>query len=199
MVPGAPLVSGTSVGTVFAIPRFELFDAYLELPPEGQVALVASAILVLGIVVFGLLPGYGNRTLRTARRSPVISFLVGIPGTLFLLGMLYMGAVVSESSIGIFFAIPLVSFGLVLLPTWLLLGATAIGASIGSRLGNGSTAIGIVLGAILLGGAALSLEVLLIVGSLFACLGVGAGTRVLIVGGTSTSPDERTVPPANKI
>lgn len=49
------------------------------------------------------------------------------------------------------------------------------------------------------GTAGLSLGATLVLASLAAILGVGAGARVLFAAGGSTQPEERTVPPANKI
>lgn len=176
-----------------------VFEFYTGLAPLERAGVVFLSTIVLGAVVLGLLPGISERTIKTARRSPVISVLIGIPGALALGALLYVGQLLSHSEVGIFFGIPFVTAGLALLPTLTLVGIVAVGESIGVRLGPSGAASGLLIGAVLLAGLAASVETIAIGGAVFMCLGVGAGIRVLVTGGTATDPSERSVPPANQI
>lgn len=192
-------LSVTFAAVVPLTPYESVIDFYLGRSTAEQIAIVTASTLLLGAVLFGVLPAYSNRALKTARKSPIISFLIGIP-TAGVLGMFfYLGMVLSESSFGIFFAIPLVTVTLGLLPAWATVGVVSTGSAIGTRLGTDGLAVSIVLGALVVGASAVVVESLIVVGGLVTCLGVGAGVRVLVSGGMATDPDQRTVPPANKM
>lgn len=200
MIPGEPTVPDFALTASIPLSNQEaIFELYAGLTPLERVGLVFLSTVVLGAVVLGLLPGISERTIKTARRSPVISILVGIPGSLALGALLYVGQLLSHSEVGIFFGIPFVTAGLALLPTLTLVGIVAVGKSLGARLGRSGAASGLLLGAVLLAALAASVEAIAIGGGVFMCLGVGAGIRVLVTGGTVTDPSERSVPPANQI
>lgn len=199
MLPGESQVLDFAHAASMPLSNQEVvFEFYAGLTPLQRVGAVFLSTIVLGAVVLGLLPGFSDRTIETARRSPVISVLIGIPGSAVLGALLYFGQLLSHSEVGIFFGIPLVTAGLALFPTFTLLGIVASGESIGVRLGCGGAVGRLVIGAIGIGVLAATMETIAIGGAL-VCLGVGAGTRVLVTGGTVTDPSERTVPPANKI
>ncbi|WP_247728706.1 hypothetical protein [Halovivax limisalsi] len=164
----------------------------------GRVAIAVLTTLVLALILVGILPDYSRRTIELARASPIISVLVGLPATLVLGAFLALAMLLSESSLGIFFAIPLVSVSVGLLPAWTVLGVVALGRTLDARVGRDSLPTGIVAASICAGLAALSMELLLVFTTIVACLGAGAGARVLVGGSTTTDPDDRTVPPANK-
>ncbi len=174
-------------------------DFVLGLSPFELSGLLLAGTFLLGGILLGLLPSYSSKTIETARQSPVISVFVGIPATLVLVMFLYLAVVISESSIGIFFAIPLVTVTLGLLPAWTVLGVVTTGTFLGARVGRDTVTVGLLAGVLLVGALAFVVEVLVVVGALVSCLGVGAGTRVLVSGGTTTDPEQRKVPPANKI
>lgn len=176
-----------------------LFELYAGLSMPERTGLFFFSTIVLGAVVLGLLPGFTERTVRTARRSPIISVLIGIPGSVALGALLYTGQLLSHSDVGIFFGIPFVTAGLALLPTLTVIGVVAVGESLATRLGRGGFVSGLVIGALLVGLLAVATELIAVVGPLLVCLGVGAGMRVLVTGGTVTDPSDRKVPPANKI
>lgn len=200
MIPGEPQVPDFAQAASMPLSNQEVvFEFYTGLTPLERVGAVFLSTIVLGAVVLGLLPSFSDRTIETARRSPVISILVGIPGSLVLGALLYFGQLLSHSDVGIFFGIPLVTAGLALLPTLTLLGIVAIGESIGVRFGFGGAVGRLVIGAVGISVLAATIETIAIGGAVLMCLGVGAGIRVLVTGGTVTDPSERTVPPANKI
>lgn len=176
-----------------------VFEFYAGLSPLERVGVTFLSTIVLGAVVLGLLPGFSERTIRTARRSPIISVLIGIPGAAALGALLYVGQLLSHSDVGIFFGIPFVTAGLALAPTLTLVGIVAMGESVAARLGRGGFLSRLIVGALLVSVLAAAPETLALGGAVVACLGVGAGMRVLVTGGTVTDPSDRNVPPANKI
>lgn len=200
MIPGEPQAPDFARAAFLPLSNQEVvFELYTGLTPLERVGAIFLSTIVLGAVVLGLLPDFSDRTIETARRSPVISVLIGIPGSLVLGAFLYFGQLLSHSEVGIFFGIPLVTVGLALLPTLTLLGIVATGESIGVRFGSGGSVGRLVVGAIGISVLAARPEAIAIGGGALMCLGVGAGVRVLVTGGTVTDPSERTVPPANKI
>lgn len=171
---------------------------YAELSALERAGVVIASTFVLGVVVLGLLPEYSRRTVRTARASPVISVFIGAPGALTLLVLVYVGQRLSQIDVGVFFGIPFLTVGLVLIPVWTLLGVVTLGECVGSRLGRDDLVTGLILGALLVGGLSAVPQTAIVI-ALSTCLGVGAGMRVLVTGGIATDPSERTVPPANRV
>lgn len=174
-------------------------EFYRGLDPAVRVAVTLAAALVLGLVVLGILPAYSIGVVRTGRRSPVISTTVGIPGTLVLAGFLYVGTLIADTTVGVFFAIPLVSVGLIFLPAWTALGLVVVGAAIGDRFGADGTFRWLLVGSALVAVATLVPAAAAAAASIAAVVGVGAGVRVLLGVGVTSGPDERTVPPANRV
>ncbi|AGB16009.1 hypothetical protein Halru_1396 [Halovivax ruber XH-70] len=199
------LLSGRQVGGLAELPATPLSDQqtvvdfYMGVSPVVRIALVVGAILVVGITVLGLLPEYSRRTIVTARRSPVISILIGIPTTLVFGALAYIGLLLSHSDIGVFFAIPLVTLCLALLPTWALIAIVSTGNGLSGRFLRDSVGVGLVVGALVVGMSAVHIIPLLAVTGFVICYGAGAGVRVLISGGAASDPADRSVPPANKI
>ncbi|MFC3959926.1 hypothetical protein [Halovivax cerinus] len=176
-----------------------VFDILVELSPALRAGLVFGATLLTGLTVLGLLPGYSSRTIETARRSPVISILVGVPAALSVVALSYVGIRLTHSDLGVFFAIPLVTVGLTLLPAWAIMAAVSVGNALSVRLGTDGFTAGLIGGAVLLGLASAQLLLFAVVFGTLVCYGAGAGARVLISGGSATDPSDRSVPPANKI
>ncbi|WP_312908468.1 hypothetical protein [Natronosalvus caseinilyticus] len=173
--------------------------AFTELSPLEQAAIQAVAIVLIGGVALGILRYSGRKTLEVSRRSPVISLCIGVPGALVLGGLFYTGILLSSSSVGIFFAIPLVAIGVIVLPVSAALGYVAIGATISTRVGLSRTPAWVIAGG-LLGGVAMLVPVFgIALVTIATALGVGAGTRVLVGNGGVRQPEERVVPPANKV
>lgn len=193
------LIGTATNAVVFAVRRAGAVEFYLNLDPVGQVGVTLAVALVVGLVVFGLLPGYSTQVVRTGRRSPVISACVGLPGTVVLVGLLYVGFTISDTSVGVFVAIPLVSVATISLPVWTALGLVIVGASIGGRFGFDTVAVWLVVGSALVALATLVPAVATVVATVAAILGVGAGVRVLVGSGVTSGPDERTIPPANRV
>lgn len=155
--------------------------------------------LVLALVVLGLIQGFGPRTVTKARRSPVISTCIGLPGLLVIGGVSSTGYLILGSSLGTFFGVLLVVAGLIVLPALTILGLVAVGQSIAARLGRDRLWTGVVVASVVAGLAGLSPAATVTVAVLVGALGVGAGLRVIVGAGGTTRPDERHVPPANKI
>ncbi|USZ72647.1 hypothetical protein [Natronosalvus halobius] len=173
--------------------------AFSGLSPLEQAAIQAVGIVLVGGFALGILRYSGRKTLEVSRRSPVISLCVGIPGTLVLGGLFYTGILISSSAVGIFFAIPLVAIGVVVLPVSAALGYVAIGATITSRFGLSRTPGWVIAGGLLGGVTALVPTFGFAFVTIATALGVGAGTRVLVGNGGVRQPEERVVPPANKV
>ena len=194
----SPTIRNAAPDLALSIQR-DAIEFYVDLSTIEQVGVALAAALIVGSVVLGILPTYSKSVVRTARRSPVISILMGVPGTIVIVFFLYLASVISGDSLGVFFAIPLVSIGLTLLPAWTALAMVAVGCSIGNRVGRDGLLPGLLIGTVLIGLSAARLELVVGVVALLASLGVGAGFRVLIGSGTGTDPAERRVPPANQI
>lgn len=158
-----------------------------------------AATLVLAVVVLGLLQGYGPRTVSKVRRSPIISLCIGLPALLVVGGLTSTGYLIHGTELGVFFGIPMVVVGGTVAGVLTVLGAVAIGRSIAARLGRDRLPIGVLIGSALVGVAGLSPTATAAVVVLAGALGIGAGIRVIMGAGATTQPDERTVPPANKI
>ena len=185
-------------GTPLTVERIGL-ETLEALGPLERAGLGFAATLVLAVVVLGLLQGYGPRTVTKARRSPVISICIGLPGLLVVTGLTSTGYLILDTGLGTFFGIPMVILGGTIAPALAVLGFVAIGRSIAARLGRDSLSIGILVGSVLAGVAGLSLAAAVVAVGLAGALGIGAGVRVIMATGGTTQPDERTVPPANKI
>ncbi|ELY99025.1 hypothetical protein C482_10726 [Natrialba chahannaoensis JCM 10990] len=175
------------------------FEAYHALEPLGRVGMQFAATLLLGFVILGLLQGHGSRTVTTVRRSPIISVCIGFPGLLIASGLTGTGYVLIGRGVGTFFGLPLVILGTTVLFPLVTLGFVAIGRTLAARLGRDGLGSGVLAGSFLCGLVGFSLPLTVFVASLAASLGIGAFVRVLLHAGTTTAPDERTVPPANKI
>ncbi|WIV65927.1 hypothetical protein [Natrialbaceae archaeon AArc-T1-2] len=176
----------------------EPLEFYHGLETPEQAAVQFGIAVLLGIAVLGLAPGHGTGAVRTATRSPVISAIVGVPGTLALGTMSYAGYVLAGSNVGIFFAVPLLAVGATLLPAWIAVGITAVGGVLARRVGIEQQAGWLLVGSGLIGLAAFFPVAGVAVLGLAAAVGVGAGARTLF--GTDTAQrEDRVVPPANKV
>ncbi|ADB60402.1 hypothetical protein Htur_1516 [Haloterrigena turkmenica DSM 5511] len=158
-----------------------------------------AGTFVFAAVVLGLLQGYAPRTVTKARRSPVISICVGLPSLLVVVGLGSTGYLILDTDLGPFFGIPMIVFGGTIVPAFTDLGFVALGRSLAARLGCDRLSVGILLGSVLAGVAGLSLALTVVVAGLAGALGIGAGVRVVMATGGTSQPDDRTVPPANKI
>lgn len=174
-------------------------DLLRSLEPLEQAILVLGATVLLGIVVLGLLPGYGRRVVETTQRSPIISVCIGVPTMLVLASLVYLGSLLAGSSVGVFFAIPLVSVGLAVSTLWIVLGFVALGGFFAGRVGFESISMWVLFGSFCSGLTVLYPPGGVVVAALAASLGIGAGVRVALSSGSVTNPEERVVPPANKI
>ncbi|MFC7215728.1 hypothetical protein ACFQO4_16785 [Saliphagus sp. GCM10025334] len=177
----------------------QVVAAFTGLSPLEQAAIQAVAIVLIGGVALGILRYSGRKTLEVSRRSPVISLCIGVPGALVLGGLFYTGILLTSSPVGIFFAIPLVVIGVIVLPVSAALGYVAIGATISTRVGLSRTPAWVIAGG-LLGGVAMLIPAFgLALVTIATALGVGSWTRVLVGNGGVRQPEERVVPPANKV
>lgn len=193
--PGSDGIDGEEGASIPA----ELLEIFLGLEPAAQAGVLFGLAIFLGTVVLGIFPSYSEKVVWNARKSPIVSALIGIPGTLSLITILGLAAVIAEYRLGVFFAIPMVAVGMTLLPAWTGLGMSIIGGSIAKRLGFNQTPVAVLVGAIIVGLSAFVPALLFITVSLAAFLGVGAGARTMFGSQVSTHPEERSVPPANQM
>ncbi|RZV08192.1 hypothetical protein BDK88_3158 [Natrinema hispanicum] len=173
--------------------------AYRSLEPFVRVGIQFVVAVLVTTIVLGLLHRYGSKAVRKSRQSPVISIGIGGPSLLVVSGLAGTGYLIVDTSIGVFFGIPLVILGAAVIPVVLAIGLAAIGRTIASRLGTDRLWVGIVVGSLVSGLAGLALPATIAVAGLAGALGLGASIRVLFSGAGTARPDERTVPPANKI
>ena len=173
--------------------------AYQTLSGLERAGIQFGATLLVGMVVLGLLQGYGPRTVAKSRRSPVISLCIGLPTLFVLAGLTSTGYLILGTSLGTFFGVILVVSGLTVIPILTVIGFVAIGQSIAARFGRNQLWVGVVVGSLLSGLVGVSIALTLLTVVLAGALGTGSGVRVMMGSGGATRPDERTVPPANKI
>lgn len=193
------VIEATGIGAVTPLTIGELgFETLETIGPLERAGLLFAGTFAFAAVVLGLLPGYAPRTVTKARRSPVISICVGLPGLLVVGGLGGTGYLILDTDLGPFFGIPMIALGGTIGPAFTVLGFVAFGRSIAARLDRDRLSVGILLGSVFAGIAGLSLALTVVVAGLAGALGIGAGVRVIMAGGTSR-PDDRTVPPANKI
>ncbi len=126
-------------------------DAYRALAPPIRAGGQFLGTLVIALVVLGLLQESGPRSVRTVRRSPIISCCIGLPGALVIAGLAQTGSLLLGSSLGIFFGIPFVIFGLTVLPLLTTIGVVAIGQTITTRVGRDGLGAGVLAGSALAG------------------------------------------------
>lgn len=177
----------------------ELLAGFGEFTLLEQAAIQGVGTLLVGLLVVGLLRQYGTDTLSVSRRSPVISLCIGVPAVLVVAGLFYTGLLLSNSNLGVFFAIPLVTMGALVLPAAVACGYAAIGGSIATRLGITQVVGWIAVGAVLSALTALAYPIGFVLTGFASALGLGAAIRVLFRGGGLEQPEDRVVPPANKI
>ncbi|MDQ2049111.1 hypothetical protein RBH26_01305 [Natronolimnohabitans sp. A-GB9] len=187
---------GSAIPLAVAEGRFETYQALTGLERAG---LQFGVTLVAALVVLGLLQEYGPRTVSKARQSPVISSCIGLPSLLVVVGLTSAGYVFIGTSLGTFFGVPMVVVGGTIVPVLTVLGFVAIGRSLAAQFGRDRLWIGAVIGSVLAGLVGFSLLATAAAAVLVGALGVGAGVRVIVGSGSASRPDERTVPPANKI
>ncbi|WP_090615546.1 hypothetical protein [Natrinema salaciae] len=191
---------GTALGSVVALAGYSSYlEAYRSLGPLVRAGVQFAGTLLAAMVVLGLVQSYGTRAVAKSRRSPVISMCIGIPSLLVVGGLASTGLVISDSSIGVFFGIPLVVLGATTLPAATAIGVVAIGRTVASRLGDDRLVVGLLVGVVCSGLAGLSVPATVAFAGLAATLGLGGSVRILFAGAGTARPDERTVPPANKI
>lgn len=174
-------------------------DAYIALAPLERAGLQFALVLVLAAVVVGMMPGFGTKAVAKSHKSPVISVCIGTPAQLVVLGLASTGYLILDSALGAFFGVLFVLLGVVVVPVGTMVGLVAIGRSIAARLGRDGTGSGVVVAALVGGLAGFSIPATLVILALAAVVGTGASIRILVGAGGVTSPDERTVPPANKV
>lgn len=174
-------------------------ETYRELGLLPRAGVHAALTIAVGVIVLGMLPGYSDRVVETARRSTIISIVVGVPTAAVLAALVATGHVISDTNIGVFFAIPLVTVGFTVLPPATALGYTVLGATVASRLGVSNIGVWLVVGGLVSGLVAISTVATIAVGVVAAVVGTGAGIRVAMNSGLSNEPEGRAVPPANKV
>ncbi|WP_222919131.1 hypothetical protein [Natrinema sp. SYSU A 869] len=174
-------------------------ELYRSLEPIVRVGIQFAATILVMIIVLGLAQNYGTQAVSKSRQSPIISLCVGIPGLLVSSGLTGTGYLIVDTSLGTFFGIPLVIFGAIILPVATAIGFVAIGCTVATRLGDSRLAIGLLVGALLSGIVGLSFPATAVLLGFASALGIGATIRVLSGATGTTRPDDRTVPPANKI
>ncbi|MFA9504603.1 MULTISPECIES: hypothetical protein [Natrinema] len=174
-------------------------EAYRSLDPLLRAGIQFAGTVLVAMVVLGLLQNFGTRAIAKSRRSPVISICLGLPSLLVVAGLAGTGYLIVDTSVGTFFGIPLVILGVTVLPAAIAIGFTALGRNAAAIVGRDRLWTGILVGGLIHGAAGLVFPATVAVAALAGALGIGAGVRVLVGGVGAARPDDRTVPPANKI
>lgn len=189
----------TGDGYPAALAYSEWIEAYVSLAPAERAIGQLVVTLVLASVVVGILQGFGTRAVTKTNRSPIISFCIGLPVVLVLATLTATGYLILGSAIGTFFGMLFILLGVTALPTGVTVGYVAIGRALASRLGRDDLSVGVAVGSLLCGVVGVSIPATVGLAILAGTLGTGATVRILFGGGGVSSPEERTVPPANKI
>lgn len=187
------------IDVVITTAQFGPLEYVDTLGTPGQALLLSSTTILLGAVALGLLPGHARNVVNTTQRSPVISLCIGLPATLVLTSLLYVGQLLATSTIGVFFAIPLIAVTATPLVVWITLGFVAVGGFFTRRLGLEQTATWTIAGGVLCSTLVVYPPIGIVVLAIAASLGVGAGARVGFGGGGLTEVEDRAIPPANKV
>ncbi|ELY69250.1 hypothetical protein [Natrinema versiforme] len=193
------IVGAAAVDSVATLAGGGELEAYRSLEPLVRVGIQFAGTVLVAIIVLGLCQRSGTQAVAKSRRSPIISSCIGLPSLLVVVGLASTGYLIVDSSIGTFFGIPLVILGVVVLPVATALGLVAIGRTVASRLGDDRLGVGVLAGALLCGIAGVSLPATVVLAGLAGVLGIGASIRVVFGATGAARPDDRTVPPANKI
>ncbi|WP_254763586.1 hypothetical protein [Natrinema marinum] len=194
------MIAGPTLGSVAAVSGHGgALEMYRSLEPPIRAGIQFFGTLLLVVVVLGLLQSHGTRAVTKSRRSPIISLCIGLPGLLVVGAVAGAGIFISDTSVGPFFAVPMVILGATVLPVVTAIGFTAIGRTLASRLGSDRLWVGIFVGAVVSGLAGLALPATVAVAGVAGALGLGATARITFGGIGAGRPDERTIPPANKI
>lgn len=194
------LIGGATFGSLATLAGHgESLELYRSLDPIVRAGIQFAGTALVAIIVLGILQNSGTTAVAKSRSSPVISLCIGLPSLLIVGGLTSTGLVIVDTGIGAFFGIPMVIIGAAVLPVAAAVGFVAIGRTVGSRFGDDRVSTGLFVGALLSGVAGLAFPATVLLVGLATALGMGASIRVLF-GATGTgNPDERTVPPANKI
>ncbi|WP_226006406.1 hypothetical protein [Natrinema salinisoli] len=177
----------------------EGLELYRSLEPIVRAGIQFVGTALVAMIVLGLLQQYGTTAVAKSRGSPIISFCIGVPILLIVGGVTSTGIIIVDSSIGAFFGIPMVVIGAAILPVATAVGFVAIGRTVASRFGSDRLSTGLFVGALLSGVSGLAFPATVGVVGVAAALGTGATVRVLFGASGTGNPNERTVPPANKI
>ena len=189
--------AGGASSTEFAVAGW--LEVYQALAPAERAVGQFVVTLLVASVVIGTIQTYGTRAVAKTRRSPIISTCVGFPAVLVLAGLAGTGYLILGTSLGAFFGMLFIVLGLTVLPAGAVVGYVGIGRAVATRLGREQLWVGVVTGSLLSGLVSLSLAGTVVLTAIAATVGTGALVRVVLGMGGVTSPDERTVPPANKI
>lgn len=194
------IMGGTTVGSVASLAGHgESLELYRSLEPIVRAGIQFVGTALLAMIVLGLLQNHGTTAVAKSRGSPIISLCIGVPSLLIVGAVATTGIVIVDTSVGAFFGIPMVIIGAAILPVATVVGFVAIGRAVASRFGSDRLSTGVFVGALFSGVSGLLFPATVGAVGLAAALGIGAIIRVLL-GATGTgNPNERTVPPANKI
>lgn len=213
-------IGGWAVAAMLLVPgvataQVNAWERYQGLGVPGQAGVEVALALFLGVIVLGLFPDWGRRAVATARRSPILSGAVGLPVTLALGVLYFIGVILASTIIGIVVGIPLVVVSLSLLLAWRAVGYIALGAFVASRFGRDNQWVGLLVGAVIVGvtgfapvpfeviGATAIATALLVLAAtvevIVIFVGVGAGARASFGGGGVDPDRERNVPPAHEV
>ncbi len=174
-------------------------DAYQSLAPVERAAGQFVGTLLFAAVVIGMTQDYGTGAVIKSRRSPIISICIGLPIVLIVGALASTGYLILGSSLGTFFGMLFIILGVTVLPAGTVVGAVAIGQSVATRFGRPQLWVGVLTGSLVVGLAGVSVPATVALASLAVTLGTGAIVRVLFGFGGISTPDDRTIPPANKI
>ncbi|RQG91407.1 hypothetical protein EA462_05395 [Natrarchaeobius halalkaliphilus] len=176
-----------------------VLETYRSLTPVERIGGQFVGALVAAVVLLGLVQEHSSRAIAKSRRSPIISSCLGFPSLLVVLTISSTGYLILGSSLGTFFGVIFVVFGITVIPVAAVVGLVAIGQSMAARFGRDTLWFGVLCGSLVCGLAGLSLAVTVVLVGTATTLGLGTLVRILLGPGGTTSPEDRSVPPANKI
>lgn len=163
---------------------------------SSMASIFVTEVLFVGfisITMLALFSDWTTKAVRNAQQSTIISFGLGIPGTLVLLGLLVVSLILIATFFGMIIGIPMLVVVGVLFFVWRAIGYLVVGGFIASRLGTSNVMIAAVVGALVAGVLALIPYAGPVITFGITALGVGASLRASW-GSGGVDPADREVP-----
>lgn len=196
-----PAVAAAQGDGAASMPIEQVTSFMTGFSPLQYAAAELAVVALVGVALVALRNGWGGHALGHARGGIVFSLLVGIPATLALGGILFVGVVFMTNEFGTVLGVPILGVVGSLTLVWHAIGFVAIGTWFTATIGIETPYPGVVLGALLAAGTVTLVALSPIAGGLplivVSALGIGSGVRASY-GRYTVDPSERQIPPKHQ-